>query len=69
MQFEWDAHKAARGLAKHGVSFDEAFTVFGGPFAATIADPLHSTEEMRFVTMGRSASGRLLVVVDAERKV
>jgi uncharacterized DUF497 family protein len=67
VQFEWDALKAARSLAKHGVSFDEASTVFGDPCAGTIADPLHSMEEMRFVTMGNSASGRLLAVVHADR--
>jgi len=67
VQFEWDALKAAGSLAKHGVSFDEASTVFGDPFAGTIAAPLHSMDGMRFVTMGSSASRRLLVVVQADR--
>ena len=67
MQFDWDPLKAARNLIKHGVSFDEATTVFGDPFAGTIADPLHSVGEMRFVTAGNSASGRLLVVVHTDR--
>ena len=69
MQFDWDPLKAARNLIKHGVSFDEATTVFGDPFAGTIADPLHSVGEMRFVTAGNSASGRLLVVVHSDRAV
>jgi len=67
VQFEWDPVKATRNLAKHGVSFDEASTVFGDPFAGTIADPLHSTDEMRAVTIGCSASRWLLVVVHVDR--
>ncbi len=66
MQFEWDAKKAAENLAKHGVSFDEASTVFGDPLAGTILDPRHSTEE-RFITIGFSASQRLIVVAHADR--
>ena len=66
MEFEWDPAKATRNLAKHGVSFDEASTVFGDPFAGTIVDPLHSVGEMRFTTIGYSAAGRLLVVVHAD---
>ena len=50
-------------LAKHGVSFDEASTVFGDPFAGTVADPLHAMDEVRFVTIGNSSSRRLLVVI------
>jgi hypothetical protein len=63
MQFEWDPAKAARNLAKHGVSFDEASTVFGDPLAGTIPDPRHSGEESRLVTIGHSAGGSLIVVV------
>ena len=51
MQFEWDSRKAASNLEKHGVSFEDAATVFGDPLAATIPDPAHSTEENRFVTI------------------
>ncbi len=47
MEFEWDAKKAATNLAKHGVSFDEAATVFGDLLASTIPDPDHSTSEAR----------------------
>ncbi|MBI4543919.1 MAG: BrnT family toxin [Gemmatimonadetes bacterium] len=68
MQFEWDAAKAARNLAKHGVSFDEASTVFGDPLAGTIGDPSHSGEEPRFITIGRSRSQRLITVAHAERE-
>ena len=67
MQFEWDPVKAIRNLARHNVSFDEASTVFGDPLAGTIADPLHSMDETRLVTMGYSAARRLLVVVHVDR--
>ena len=68
MQFEWDPAKAARNLAKHGVSFDEASTVFGDPLAGTIPEPQHSGEESRFVTIGLATSQRLITVVHAERE-
>jgi uncharacterized protein len=67
MQFEWDARKAAQNLVKHGVSFDEASTVFGDLLAGTILDPRHSSDEPRFVTIGLSTSQRLIVVAHAER--
>lgn len=67
MKFEWDPRKAAANLEKHRVSFEEASTVFGDPLAATVPDPLHSGEELRFVTMGLGESGGLLVVVHADR--
>jgi uncharacterized DUF497 family protein len=67
VQFEWDVNKAVRNLAKHGVSFDEASTVFGDPLAGTIPDPAHSIGEHRFVTIGLSAAPRLLVVVHTDR--
>lgn len=62
MQFEWDPTKAARNLTKHGVSFDEASSVFGDPLAITIGDPDHSIDEGRFLTTGLSGEQRLLVV-------
>jgi hypothetical protein len=68
VQFEWDPAKAARSLVKHGVSFDEASTVFGDPLAGTIPDPQHSGEEPRFVTIGLSTRHRLITVVHAERE-
>jgi hypothetical protein len=69
MRFEWDAGKAAENLKKHRVSFDEAVTVFYDPLAATFDDPDHSDSENRFVTVGYSARGRLLVVCHVERGV
>jgi uncharacterized DUF497 family protein len=66
MKFTWDARKAAANLKKHGVPFNEASTVFADPLSATIPDPDHSVGEHRFVTMGVSSSGRLLVVCHTE---
>lgn len=54
-------------MSKHGVDFAEAMTVFGDPFEATIPDPIHSGTELRFVSMGLSQAGRLLVVTYTER--
>lgn len=68
MQFEWDPIKARKNLAKHGVSFDEAASVFHDPLAVTGADPDHSEGEVRMVTFGMSAAGRLLVVAHTERR-
>lgn len=68
MQFEWDTKKAAYNLAKHGVSFDDASTVFGDPLAGTILDPRHSVGEQRMVTIGHSADGSLIVVIHLERE-
>jgi uncharacterized DUF497 family protein len=67
LAFEWDDIKAKQNLKKHGVSFEEASTIFGDPLARTIHDPLHSEEEDRFVNLGESQRRRLLVVVFAER--
>jgi uncharacterized DUF497 family protein len=66
MRFEWDERKERANRKKHGVSFQEATTVFGDPLAATIPDPDHSRGEPRFVTIGYSASNRLLVVTHTE---
>ena len=68
MKFEWDPRKAALNLQKHGVSFEEASAVFGDPLAGTIADPVHSTGEARFVTIGMTPARRLIVVVHTERE-
>jgi uncharacterized DUF497 family protein len=67
MEFNWDTKKDAPNLKKHGVTFSEAATVFGDPLEITIADPDHSKEEYRFLSIGRSEIGRLLVVVFTER--
>ena len=68
MRFEWDENKAAQNLAKHGVSFEEALTVFGDPLSDTFNDPDHSTDERRFIIIGTSEKGRMLIVAhtDAE---
>jgi hypothetical protein len=68
MEFDWDAQKAASNLAKHGVGFAEAITVFGDPLEAVIADPHHSEDKCRFLSVGRSETGRLLVVAYTERR-
>ncbi len=68
MRFEWDRDKARRNLRKHGVSFDEAVTVFYEPLSATFGDPDHSVGEQRFITIGYSSHGRLLVVSHTERR-
>ena len=65
--FEWDGAKARQNLKKHRISFEEASTIFGDPLSATIDDPLHSSEENRFVTIGQSVRHRLLVVVHTDR--
>ncbi len=67
MKFEWDHAKAQRNLRKHGVSFDEAATVFGDTLAITFDDPDHSENEQREITFGKSRKGRLLVVSHTER--
>ena len=65
--FEWNSSKAQQSIKKHGVSFEEAATVFGDPSSLTIRDPLHSVGEERFVIIGYSYRPRLLVVVHTER--
>lgn len=67
IQFEWDENKAASNLEKHGVSFAEAASVFVDSLSLTIPDPLHSEDESRFVTIGKSNDSALLVVVHTDR--
>ncbi len=67
MRFEWDRDKAKSNVSKHGITFEEATTVFGDPLSLTIPDPLHSQAEDRFVTIGVSSRQRTLVVVHADR--
>ena len=62
IEFAWDRHKARSNLAKHGVSFEEAQTVFFDEFARLIDDPDHSDEEERFVLLGYSFRARCLIV-------
>jgi uncharacterized protein len=65
--FEWDEDKARSNLAKHGVAFEEATTVFADPFAITFIDERHSHEELREIIIGHSRSGQLLLVSFTER--
>ena len=67
LTFEWDEKKADENLKKHGVSFDEAKTVFNDPFSVTIYDPDHSNDEQRYIDIGLSLKGRLIVVSYCER--
>jgi len=66
LTFEWDSEKARQNLSKHGVSFEEASTVFDDPLSLTVPDRRHSVQERRFVIIGSSAAGRLLVVVHTD---
>jgi uncharacterized DUF497 family protein len=66
--FEWDDEKAESNVEKHGVTFDEAATVFDDPLAATTADLGHSDGEDRFLTVGMSARNRILVVIHTDRE-
>ena len=66
-QFEWDAEKARENVRKHGVSFDEAVTAFSDRLSALLPDPDHSVGEERYLVMGQSTRGRLLVVSFVER--
>ena len=67
MEFEWDDAKAATNLAKHGVSFEEAKTIFDDPLYIDFYDPDHSRDEHRYIIIGQSAPGRLLLVSYTER--
>ena len=67
MRFEWDENKAASNLSKHGVSFEEAKTVFDDPLYVDFYDPDHSDEEQRYIIVGESNRGRLLIVSYTER--
>ena len=67
MDFEWDDAKSETNEAKHGVTFAEAMTVFADTLSATGYDPGHSDEEARFLTMGMSIDGRVLVVSHTDR--
>jgi hypothetical protein len=68
MKFEWDANKAVSNLAKHRVLFDEAKTVFDDPLYVDFYDPDHSDDEERYLIVGESNRGRLLIVSYTERK-
>ena len=67
MELEWDEEKNVANVQKHGVSFEEAATVFGDPLSDTYDDPDHSADENRFITIGNSGKGRLLFVAHIDR--
>lgn len=67
MDFEWDETKAAANVGKHAITFDEAQTVFADPLFVDFYDPGHSDEEPRYLIIGRSHAGRLLLVSYTER--
>jgi uncharacterized protein len=67
MKFDWDENKAASNLFKHGVSFDEAKTVFDDPLYVDFYDPAHSDDEERYLIVGKSNQRRLLIVSYTER--
>jgi uncharacterized protein len=67
MKFEWDESKAAKNLSKHRVKFEEAQTVFDDPLYVDFYDPDHSNNEERYLIIGQSNRGRLLIVSYTER--
>ena len=66
--FEWDANKANKNVEKHHVSFEEAATVFDDPMFITFIDDEHSIDEERYITIGLSNRGRLLILAHADRQ-
>ena len=68
MNLEWDARKARENLRKHGASFEEAKTVFDDPVYVDFYDPDHSYNERRYIIIGQSQQGRLLIVSYTERE-
>lgn len=67
MEFEWDRSKATANLKKHGVSFEEARTVFNNPFAIIFDDKTHCVDEQREIIIGHCQQNRLLLIAFTER--
>jgi uncharacterized DUF497 family protein len=67
-KFDWDGPKAASNILKHGVTFEEAISVFANPLAAIFDDEGHSEGELREIIVGHSSQGRLLLVCFVERR-
>jgi uncharacterized DUF497 family protein len=67
LEFEWDPAKSVTNLRKHKVTFQEASTVFEDLYGITVPDPDHSDDEDRYLIVGQSGRGRLLIVSFAER--
>jgi len=68
MKFEWDKNKAVFNISKHGVSFDEAKTVFNDPLYVDFFDPDHSHNEYRYIIIDQSLNNRLLLVAYTEKE-
>lgn len=66
--YDWDTNKAKKNISKHGISFEEASSVFDDKFSLTLYDPFHSKIEERFIDIGRSIKGNFLVVVYTQRR-
>ena len=67
LTFEWDENKARENLQKHKVSFEEAKAIFDDPFLMTYPDPDHSESEQRYLSVGSSSAGRVLLVIHTDR--
>ena len=67
MRFEWNSSKAQFNFSKHGISFEEATTIFGDPLSITSPDPDHSQEEGRWITIGVSTNLKTIVVVHTDQ--
>jgi len=67
LRFEWDSKKALSNKRRHGITFEEASTIFGDPLSITVHDPAHSIGEDRFITIGASVNNKLIVVVHTDR--
>lgn len=67
MTYEWDEVKAQLNIAKHGVSFEEAVSVFGDEYGIVVFDEEHSSDEERFYLIGMSVKERILIVVHCQR--
>jgi uncharacterized protein len=67
IEFEWDPSKAEGNLRRHHVDFRDAATIFRDPLGTTIFDPSHSKEEDRYITIGKSLAGRLLIIAHSDR--
>ncbi|QTA83106.1 Putative toxin-antitoxin system, toxin component, type II BrnT [Desulfonema limicola] len=68
LTFEWDKDKSLKNFKKHKISFEEGKTIFNDPFLLTFPDINHSSDEMRYVNIGQSASGKTLIVIHTERQ-
>ena len=68
IRFEWDDNKAASSIVKHGISFEEAATVFGDEYAVLFDDPDHSGKEDRFILLGMSIAANILIVCHCTRE-